>query len=137
MLKEQIRKLAAACGIRITYAFGSRAQEVREVLSGRTVGLSPGDSDLDIGAKASTRLSINEKVDFARNLEDLFEVNRVDLVILDEVNTAIAYEAVTGTLLYCVDPVEEAEYQLYIMRKYAELLPYYREAEEMLLEVER
>ena len=133
LLAQWLQKLAEFYDIRIMSAFGSRAGEIQEVLNQGRTALSPGLSDLDIGVKTSKKLSINEKVDLAKSIEDLFDVKRVDLVILDEVPTSIAYQAVTGTLLYATDPVEESEYQLYVMRRFAELLPYYRKAEGMLL----
>ena len=59
---------------------------------------------------------------------------RVDLVVLSESPVFLSLRIVTGELLYTRDATFEAEYQLYIMRKAAELIPYERMKEKMVLE---
>ncbi|RJR26023.1 MAG: hypothetical protein C4582_02675 [Desulfobacteraceae bacterium] len=132
-IRDHICDIAFEYDISIIYAFGSRAGGVEDLLSRRAAKLHEGVSDLDIGIKAARRLSIVQKVDISRKLEDIFGVARVDLIILNDTSAALAYEAVTGTLVYASDPVEEAEYQLYVMRRYAELLPFYEAAAELVL----
>ena len=128
-----LQALAIKHGLQLIYAFGSRAGEALDFIDGRKQQLTPGPSDLDIGVKPSTRLTVNDKVDVASQLEDLFGVPRVDLVLLPEASTFLALEIVSGELLYAEDLHQEAEYQLYVMRKAAELLPFQRAKERMML----
>jgi predicted nucleotidyltransferase len=131
--RDNIEALATRYGLRLIYAFGSRAREALEFLDGRKLHLTSSASDLDIGVKSSTGLAVADKVDLALRLEELFGVSRVDLIVLSEVSTFLALEIVSGELLFAQDPHYEAEYQLYIMRKAAELMPFQRTKEHMML----
>ncbi len=132
-LRNQLRELADKYNIQIIYAFGSRAKEALDLVEGRVDSLSPNASDLDIGIKPEKKLSVEEKVEIALALEDIFNVSRVDLVVIPEVRVFLALEIVKGELLYAKDAVYEAEYQLYIMRRAAELIPYERMKQKMIL----
>jgi uncharacterized protein len=134
-MKEKITQMAGQYGLQIIYAFGSRAKEALEAGEGRLDRLSPTPSDLDIGVKPERRLTVEEKVEIAIFFEDLFDLPRVDVVVLPEAPVSLAVEIVTGEILYARDPTYEAEYQLYIMRMAADLLPYEREKQKMILGV--
>jgi predicted nucleotidyltransferase len=134
-LKEKIAQMAGQYGLQIIYAFGSRAKEVLEMVEGRLHRLSSSPSDLDIGVKPERRLTVEEKVEIAIFFEDLFDLPRVDVVVLPEAPVSLAEEIVTGEILYARDSTFEAEYQLYIMRMAADLLPYEKEKQKMILGV--
>jgi predicted nucleotidyltransferase len=127
--------MAGQYGLQIIYAFGSRAKEALEVVEGRLERLSPIPSDLDIGVKPESPLSVEKKVEIAIFFEDLFDLPRVDVVVLPEAPVSLAVEIITGEILYARDSTYEAEYQLYIMRMAADLLPYEREKQKMILGV--
>ena len=127
-----LQALAIKHGLQIIYAFGSRVREALDFIDGRKPRLTPGPSDLDLGVKPSTKLTVSDKVDLALQLEELFVVPRVDLVVLSEVSTFLAMEIVSGELLFAENLHHEAEYQLYIMRKAAELMPFQRAKERMM-----
>lgn len=117
------------------YVFGSRAAEVSARVAGScagTVAASPADhphSDVDIGVQPArgVRLTADERVRLTLELEDVFAVARVDLVVLSEANAPLAAEVVRGELLACTDPDEEAESQLYYLRRAGDLAPFYGE----------
>jgi uncharacterized protein len=132
-MKEEIAQMAGQYGLRIIYAFGNRAKEALEAVEGRLDRLSPTPSDLDIGVKPERRLTVEEKVEIAIFFEDLFDLPRVDVVVLPEAPVSLAVEIVTGEILYARDSTYEAEYLLYIMRMAADLLPYEREKQKMIL----
>ncbi len=132
-IKHELKQLAEKYGLQIIYAFGSRAKEALDLVEGKIKKLSKGISDLDIGIKPERRLNVEEKVEIALALEDIFDVSRVDLVVIPEVGVFLALEIVKGELLYAKDAVYEAEYQLYIMRQAAELIPYERMRQKMIL----
>jgi len=132
-IKEEIREIASQYGLQIIYAFGSRAKEALDLVEGRIERFSTKPSDVDIGVKPEKPLSIEEKVKIAIFFEDLFDVSRVDLIVLPEVPVFLALEIVTGEILYAQDSSYEAEYQLYIMRQASDLLPYERMKQEMIM----
>jgi len=103
-LKEKIAQMAAKYDLQVIYAFGSRAKEALEAVEGRRERLSSSPSDLDIGVKPEGPLTVEEKV-----------------------------EIVFGEILYASDSTHEAEYQLHIMRMAADLLPYERAKQKMIL----
>ena len=132
-MKEKIGQIAAKYGLQIIYAFGSRAKEALEVVEGRIERLSSAPSDLDMGVKPERPLTVQEKVEIAIFFEDLFDLPRVDVVVLPEAPVSLAAEIVLGEILYARDSTFEAEYQLYIMRMAADLLPYERAKQKMIL----
>jgi len=132
-MKEKIGQIAAKHGLQIIYAFGSRAEEAKEVVEGRIERLSSTPSDLDIGVKPENPLTVEAKVEIAIFFEDLFHLPRVDVVILPEAPVSLAVEIVQGEILYARNSTHEAEYQLYIMRMAADLLPYERVKQKMIL----
>ena len=132
-MTEQIRNIASRYGLQIIYAFGSRAKEALGMAEGGIERFSSSPSDLDMGVKPSRALTVQEKVEMAILFEDLFGAPRVDLVVLPEAPISLAFEIVTGEILYMDDAAHEAEYQLYIMRQYADLLPHERMKQEMIM----
>ena len=132
-IKDKIEKLAERYKLQIVYAFGSRAKEALNMVEGKINCLSDRKSDLDIGIKPEIPLNIEEKIEIALELEDVFNISRVDLVVIPEAPVFLALEIVKGELLYAKDDVYEAEYQLYIMQMADELIPYERMKQKMIL----
>jgi hypothetical protein len=114
--------------------FGSRAAEVYACVQGLGP-LASSSSDVDIGAlPASACLSDpRARVRLAIALEELLGVSRVDLVMLPAADPYLALDVVTGELLYCADPVRQAEYALYVLRRAGDLAPFERERRALLL----
>ncbi len=113
-------------GIDILYVFGSRARDAaRFALENRP--LPAGDSDLDIGVLPARPLSAQRKVALALALEDLFGVERVDLVVLSEADPFLAANIARGERLYERDSWRADEYELYIFRRAGDLIPLERE----------
>ncbi len=132
-IREQIRDIASGYGLQIIYAFGSRAKEALDLVEERIEHLPSTLTDLDLGVKPVKPLTVEEKVMIAIFFEDLFDVPRVDLVVLPEAPVFLAFEIVTGEILYMQDSTYEAEYQLYIMQQAADLLPYERVKQRMIM----
>jgi len=136
-IKRQLEKIASEYGLQIIYAFGSRSKEVLARVEGRIERLTSTPSDLDIGIKPKRFLTIREKVRIAMFFEDLFDVPRVDLVVVPEAPVLLAVEIVSGEILYAEDSTFEAEYQLHILRQAADLFPYERMKQKMIFEERR
>jgi two-component sensor histidine kinase len=132
-IKEEIKNIASRYGLQIIYAFGSRAKEASDLAQNRIEHLTSTPADLDIGVKPEKPLTVEEKVKIAILFEDLFDVSRVDLIVLPEAPVFLAFEIVTGEILYVQDSTYEAEYQLYIMRMAADLLPYEQLKQRMIM----
>jgi len=128
--KQRLNQIAEKFGLDIIYAFGSHAKEVAEWLKGERSGLPISPlSDVDAGVKPSsgTHLTVKEKVHLGMALEDLFSVNRVDLVVITEADPFLAANIIRGERIYCKDEYEADEYDLYILRRAGDLVPLERE----------
>lgn len=130
---EELASLCHQFSIDILYVFGSRADEIRRWLAGdQVINIS---SDVDIGIRliAGINISILDKVKIAQELEELFDVPRVDLVFISEVDPFLAANIIRGERLYARDDYQADEYDLYILRRAGDLAPLERERMAMIL----
>lgn len=129
----QLKKICKRYHVESVYVFGSRADEIRRFLDGKDKRLLPSQSDVDVGVKIEkgVSLTVREKVRLGIELEDLFDVNRVDLLVISEVDPFVAANIVRGERIYCEDDYIADEYDLYILRRAGDLV--YLERERMTL----
>ncbi len=131
-----LTKLCDSYGVHDIYAFGSRAGEMLAWLKGHSVQSAHPDSDVDIGILPLrlTNWDAERKVNFSMELEDFFAVSRVDLVLLPEAEPFLALDIIRGELLYTMDADEQARYELFVLRRAGDLLPFKKERIRMILE---
>lgn len=134
--QHKLKEIALRYGLEEIYAFGSQAKEVAARLRGENALVASPASDVDIGVctKRGNLLSPSERVNLALEVEDLLEVSRVDLVILQQTDPFLALEIVRGELLYAEDPDRQARFELYVLRRAGDLLPFKKERIRMILE---
>lgn len=133
---HKLKEIALRYGLEEVYAFGSRAKEVAARLRGENYYALNPKSDVDIGVrtKRGHQLSTSERVKLALEIEDLLGVPRVDLVTLQETDPFLAVEIIRGELLYAEDPDRQARYELYLLRRAGDLLPFKKERIRMIME---
>lgn len=136
---DRIAGIAARFGIDVLYAFGSRAREALASVEGRGAFAANGVSDLDVAALPAPgqAWTAADRALITASLEDVFPAPRVDLVVLPEAPPYLALTAVSGELLFARDPVREANYQLYVLRRAGDLAPFERERRAQLLAADR
>ncbi|MBN2059413.1 MAG: hypothetical protein JW882_03255 [Deltaproteobacteria bacterium] len=125
-----LNQLADRFGLDIIYAFGSNAKKVADMLDKDAPGLNISkSSDVDIGVRPAfgKELTVREKVNLSMELEDLFSVNRVDLVVIPEADPFLAANIIRGERIYARDGYQADEYDLYILRRAGDLIPLERE----------
>ena len=137
-MKDIISKLNdIACLYKISclYAFGSRSGEIGSLIYGDIKETAKSDSDIDIGVYYSKRYkpSAKEKAQLTVELEDLFKANRVDLVDVSEAGAFLALDIIKGELIYCDDLDEQAEFELYVLRRAGDLEYFERERRNNIL----
>lgn len=137
--REQLKQIARTNGVAILYAFGSRAEEVRDWLDRAGGRLPRGPSDVDVGIRPAPGAlrSVKDKVRLAQALEDFLGCDRVDLVVLPEADPFVAAEVIRGERLFAADPHAADEYDLYILRRAGDLAPLERERLQLILEKDR
>ena len=136
-IKRKILKLSRDYSLGLIYVFGTRANEIADVVKGKRCSLSSSKSDLDIGVLPDKYLRVEDKVAIALFFEDLFSVPKTDVVVLTEAPVSLAFEVVQGELLYAKDHDFEADYQLHVLRMTADLMPYEQRKRDLVLGIQR
>jgi predicted nucleotidyltransferase len=137
--QSDIQELTDICrrhGVRDMYAFGSRSQEIAGRLQCKLSVPEQAGSDVDIGI-LPTRSRIwgpQKKVKLSQELEEFFHCRRVDLVLLPEAEPFLALDIIRGELLFTLDPDRQAEYELFVLRRAGDLLPFQNMRIRMILE---
>ena len=128
-LKQTLTEIVARYRLRDVYVFGSRSREIAARVGGGEVAGRPSGSDVDVAVQPLTGVDLTprERVRLVDELETLFDVSRVDLVILAEAPVQLSIDVVRGELLYTTDPVAQAEHELYVLRRAADLAPFLQE----------
>jgi uncharacterized protein len=134
-LAGEIEDLARRHGLAELYVFGSRAEEVAARMRGAGPEGRTTDSDVDVGVRPlrGQRLSAEALVEIAAALEELLGAHRVDVVLLPTAPPFLALDVIRGELLHCADPDEQAEYELYVLRRAGDLAPFQRIRQENAL----
>jgi hypothetical protein len=118
------------------YALGSRVEEAEAFVSGHSEFLAAGPSDFDLSVlpRHGRRLPVQEKVELASELEDFFDIGRVDLVVLPEADPFLPANIIRGKRLYADNENLADEYDLYVLRRVGDLIPLERERLALILE---
>lgn len=128
--KKILSQISSEFELDTIYAFGSQAEKIAAWLRGHRLSPKiPPLSDVDIGVKllSGKKLSIKQKVQLSIAFEDLFSVNRVDLVVIPEADPFLAANIIRGQRIYCREEYAADEYELYILRRAGDLAPLERE----------
>jgi uncharacterized protein len=130
----ELARLAQTYRLAEVYAFGSRSKEIADFTrTGEPSGESSSDVDIAIRPFPATRLSPREIVRLTIELEDLFAAGRIDIALLPQAEPFLALDIIRGELLYARDPLEQARYELLVLRRASDVLPFKKERIEMIL----
>jgi hypothetical protein len=123
-----LEAIARQYGLAAVYVFGSRAAEMAGRVQGRPASGGTAEADVDIAVQPGRgqNLGARERAEVAGRIEDMLGVGRVDLVVLPEADPFLALDAIRGELLFCADPDEQAEHELYVLRRAGDLAPFAR-----------
>jgi len=134
--KKELRAVCSLYGLQALYAFGSRAREAAAFCRDGKAMEADNPADLDAGVleESGKMLSARERVGLSLALEDLFQVARVDLVVLNEVPAFLALDIIDGELLYVRDRDYVARYELHVLRRAGDLAPFERMRRRLLLQ---
>ena len=134
--QHKLKDIALRYGLEEVYAFGSRAEEAGARMRGKRVSAAHPKSDMDIGVRNKFGLTLgpSERAKLALEIEDLLQVSRVDLVILQETDPFLAIDIIRGELLYAEDPDQQARYELYVLGRAGDLIPFKKERIRMIME---
>ncbi len=136
-MNTRLQKIEQLCGkyqIKALYVFGSRSAEIFQAIQNDTLEIQPSQSDLDIGVLTSSTLSVADKVSLALELEEIFDVPRVDLVLLQEADAFLAANIIRGERIFARDSYLADEYELFVLRRAGDLAELERERMAMILQ---
>jgi predicted nucleotidyltransferase len=76
------------------------------------------ESDLDIGVLFETTPSLDECAGLRADLQKSLDFDDIDLVILNDTNPILRFEAISGRPIYCRDQGRRAEFASLTAREY-------------------
>jgi len=124
-MNTRLQKIEQTCRkyqVKALYAFGSRSAEMFQALQDDTYEFQPSQSDLDIGALTHSPFLVDDKVNLTLELEELFNVPRVDLSVLQEADTFLAANLICGDRIYAEDSYLADEYELFVLGYMGDLI---------------
>jgi hypothetical protein len=134
-LQKRFFELCRSHDLIAVFAYGSRAAETAARLDGRDVTSVHPRSDLDLGVLPRRDVDFNvlRILEFMNAIESLLNVPRADIVDLRKAPPYLALDAIRGERLYCVDAYETDAFELFVLRRAADLAFFERERRTMLL----
>lgn len=118
---EKVDRVAASHPeVRALYLFGSRGK-----------GDARPDSDLDLGVLFKTPQPLATTLALAEDLERAAGC-KVDLVDAGHAAAFLALEIVRGERIFCREQTETDVFELYVLRRAGDLLPFERERQALL-----
>ena len=131
---SELASIAGRFGVADIYVFGSRSNAL---VSADGAGVAAGEatSDVDIAVRPFRGIALApaERVELTLALERALRASPVDLLVLPEAGPFLALAVIRGNLLFCADPVDQAEYELFVLRRAGDLAPLERERQEIVL----
>jgi predicted nucleotidyltransferase len=112
---------AADPRILAVYLYGSRSR-----------GEERPDSDVDVGVLYGDPADVFDVIDFELALRDELGLP-VQAVDVGRCSAFLAFDVISGERIYCTDSTRCDEFDLYVMRRAGDLLPYERERIRMVL----
>ena len=131
---QKLRQVCRKYEVKALYIFGSRSAEIFQALQASNSPIQPSRSDLDIGVLTQSPLSIDEKIGLTLELEELFDVPRVDLVVLQEADAFLAANIIRGERIFAKDSYLADEYELFVLRRAGDLAELERNRMAMILQ---
>jgi predicted nucleotidyltransferase len=135
-LLPEISDVCLKYSMHTNYLFGSREKEINDWLNSPVRPLQSSSSDIDLGVRLinARSMDIGEKVRLTQVFESLFQEQQVDLVFLEEADPFLAVNVIRGSRLYTIDSYIADEYELYLLRRAADLAPFERARQAMILD---
>ena len=131
---QKIERICKKYAVKALYVFGSRSAEILQAVQDDTLEIRPSESDLDVGALTHPSLSIDQKVSLTLELEELFDVQRVDLVVMQEADAFLAANVIRGERIYAENTYLADEYELFVLRRAGDLAELERERMAMIMQ---
>jgi predicted nucleotidyltransferase len=107
----------ATPGLIAAWAFGSASD-----------GLVAPGSDVDVGVWFETLPSFEQQLALLARLQEALGIDEIDLVVLNEANPILRFEALSGRALYCREPNLRAGFASLTAREYEDAMAFWERA---------
>ena len=107
--------------IRAIYLFGSQSR-----------GIARPESDFDLGVLYAARQPLETTLLIEQELERAIG-RKVDLVDAARARAFLALDIVRGERIFCREPTETDRFELYVLRRAGDLLPFERQRQALIL----
>ena len=107
--------------IRAIYLFGSQSR-----------GIARPESDFDLGVLYAARQPLETTLLIEQELERAIG-RKVDLVDAARARAFLALDIVRGERIFCREPTETDHFELYVLRRAGDLLPFERQRQALIL----
>lgn len=119
---QKIEQMSRKYQLKALCVFGSRSAETLRALRDDPYEFQSSQSDLDIGVLTHSPFSVNDKVNLRLELEEVFDLPRVDLCILQDVDAFLGANIIRVERVYAEDSYLADEYELFILGYAGELI---------------
>ena len=86
------------------------------------------DSDVDIAVLMESSPTLDERLELLSRLQGALQVEEIDLVVLNEANAIVRFEAISGQSLFCRDLARRAEFASLTAREYEDEIAFWQRA---------
>lgn len=107
--------------VRAVYIFGSQSR-----------GVARPDSDVDLGVLYRSRQALSATLQLERELEQAVG-RKIDLIDASRAGAFLALDIVRGERVFCRDLIDTDLFELYVLRRAGDLLPFERQRQALLL----
>ena len=123
MPNKRIEAIARKYGILTLYFFGSESEKGRVYLEGGRITPDPfSDLDVAVAFEKAPPEPMETYGHLYREISDIFEPFKVDLLFMQEVSTLFKYEILRGIRIYSKDGFDADEFEEGIMKRSQDLL---------------
>jgi predicted nucleotidyltransferase len=127
--RVELKEICRRYSIDTIYSFGSRGMELKLFAAGAGDIDRSKAADFDVAVKIGPQRSLNvrQKSQLTIDLEELFQLTRLDLVVINEADPFLAANIIRGERIFCRDEYLADQYELYVLRRAGDLIPLERE----------
>jgi predicted nucleotidyltransferase len=127
--RSELKEICRQYSIDTIYSFGNRATELKMFVTGAGDIDRSKAVDFDVAVKIPPQksLSVRQKSQLTIDLEELFRLTKLDLVVINEADPFLAANIIRGERIFCRDEYLADQYELYVLRRAGDLIPLERE----------
>jgi predicted nucleotidyltransferase len=123
--KEKILEILKKYKVALAYLFGSQKDDAFRFLNGEKIEINDPLADIDLGIVFTYPIEeVKERYklygEIYNEIEEIFKPFHLDLVFLQECHSVFQAEAIKGICIYAISEEFKDNYEMMILRRYAD-----------------